>query len=86
MELEDDDFAKIVAEAVREFGRVTTEREAVQRAVESMVERVSLFYWNKVPAYMEAYNSKMEVRGVNDAFRLEFFYRVAAPRVRIEVR
>ena len=30
---------------------------------------------------MEAYNVEMDVRGVNDALRLEFFCRVANPRI-----
>ena len=52
--MEDDDFTQIVAEAVREVGRVTAKRESAQRAVESMVERVGLFNGDKVPSYMEA--------------------------------
>ena len=82
MEFEDDDFAQIVAEAVREFGRVTAERKVAQRAFESMVERVGLFNGDKVPFYLEAYNAEVEVQGVNDALRLEFFCRVVAPRIR----
>ena len=70
MELEDDDFAQIMAEAAREFGLVTAKREAAQRAIESMVERVSLFNGEKFSFYLEAYNAEMEVGGVNDALRL----------------
>ena len=86
MTLEDDDFTQIVAEAVREVGRVTAKRESAQRAVESMVERVGLFNGDKVPSYMEAYHVEMDVRGVNDALRLEFFCQVAAPWIHVEVR
>ena len=61
------------------------ERQAVQRAVESMLERVSLFNGEKVLFYLEAYNAEMEVRGVNDELRLEFFCRVVAPRIHAKV-
>ena len=73
MELEDDDFMQIVSEVVREFGQVTTKREATQPTVECMVKRVVLFNGNKVPFYLEAYNAEMGVRSVNDALRLTFF-------------
>ena len=33
---------------------------------------------------MQAYNEEMDVRGVEDALRLEFFYRIAAPRIYAE--
>ena len=36
--------------------------------------------------YMEAYNAEMEVQSVNEALRLEFFYRVATPRIHKEVK
>ena len=61
MELEDDDFAQIVSEVTREFGRVTTKREAAQRVVECMVEIVSLLNEDEVPFYLEAYNAEMKV-------------------------
>ena len=86
MELEDDEFTRMMAETEREFGRVTAEREAAQRVVESMVERVGLINGDKVLSYMEANNAEMDVRGVNDALRLEFFCWVAAPRIHVEVR
>ena len=61
MEMEDDDFAQIVAEAVREFGRLTAKQEAAQRVVECMVEIVSLLNEDEVPFYLEAYNAEMKV-------------------------
>ena len=65
---------------------MTAEREATQQVVKSMVESVSLYNGDKVPFYLEAYNAKMEVRGVNDALRLEFFCRIATPRIYAEVK
>ena len=44
------------------------------------------FNGDKVPFYMEAYNEEMDVRGVDDALRLEFFCRIAAPRKYAEVK
>ena len=35
---------------------------------------------------MEAYNEEMDVRGVNDMLRLEFFYRTVAPRIYVDVK
>ena len=35
---------------------------------------------------MEAYNEEMDVRGVDDALRLEFFYRTTAPWIYAEVK
>ena len=35
---------------------------------------------------MEAYNEEMDIRGVDNALRLEFFCRIAAPRIYAEVR
>ena len=60
-QLEDDDFAQIVVEAVREFGRVTAKQEAAQRVVECVVKRVGLFNGDKVPFYLEANNTDMAV-------------------------
>ena len=86
MELEEEEFAQILAEVVSEFGRVTEKREATQQAIECVVERVVRFNGDKVPIYMEAYNAEMDVRSVNDALRLEFFCRVMAPRICAKVR
>ena len=71
MESEDDDSAEMVAEVVLEFGRVVMRREAAQRAIERVVERVGRFNGDKVPFYLDTYNAEMEVRGVNEALRLE---------------
>ena len=49
MELEDNDFAQIVAEVVMEFGWVKMRREVAQQVVECVVERVSRFNVDKVP-------------------------------------
>ena len=86
MELEEDDFTQLFVEAVREFGRATTRREAAQQAAECVAERVGRFNGDKVPFYMEAYNEEMDVRGVNDALRLNFFCRIVAPRIYTEVK
>ena len=86
MELEEDDFAVILAKVVREFGRMMTKREAAPQTVECVVERVDRFNGDKVPFYMEAYNAEMDVRGVNDVLRLEFFCRVATPRIHAGVK
>ena len=86
MELEEDGFTQLFVEAVREFGRATTRREAAQRAIECMAERVVHFNWHKVPAYMQAYNEEMDSRGVDDALRLEFFCRISTPRIYEDVK
>ena len=69
-----------------EFIWVTMRREATQQAIECVVERVIRFNGDKVPFYMEAYIAEMGVRNVNDALRLKFFYRIAAPRIHVEVK
>ena len=51
----------MVAEVVMEFRRVTMRQEAVQWAIEQVVERVGHFNGNKVPFYLEVYNTEMEV-------------------------
>ena len=51
-----------------------------------MAKRVGRFNGDKVPSYMQAYNEEMDTRGVDDVLRLEFFYRIAAPRVHEEVK
>ena len=73
MELEENYFAQLFVEAVREFGRATTRRETVQQVVECVAERVGRFNGDKVPFYLQAYNEEMHARGVDDALRLEFF-------------
>ena len=50
MESKDDDFVEMVAEVVMR-------REAAQRAIERVVERVGRFNGDKVPFYLEAYNA-----------------------------
>ena len=78
MESEDDESAKIVAEVVLKFGRVVMRREAAQRAIKRVVERD--------PFYLEAYNAEMEAQEVDEALRLEFFYRAVAVRMHAEVK
>ena len=51
-----------------------------------MVERVRRFNGDKLPFYMEVYNAEMDIRSVNDAFRLKFFCQVTAPRIHTEVK
>ena len=51
-----------------------------------MVERVGHFNGDDVPSDMQAYNEEMNARGVDEALRLEFFCRIAAPRVHAEVK
>ena len=81
MELDEDSFAELFVEVVREFGRATTRREVAQRVVESVVERIGRFNGDDVPSYMQAYNEEMDARGIDDVLRLEFFCWIAAPRV-----
>ena len=69
MELEEDAFAQLLLEVVREFGRAVARREAARRAVECVAERVGRFNGDKVPSYMQAYNEEMDARGVDDALR-----------------
>ena len=60
MELEEDGFAQLFVEAVREFRQATTRREAAQQAVECVAERVGPFNRDKVPSYMQAYKEEMD--------------------------
>ena len=86
MEMDEGSFTELFVEAVREFGRATTRREVAQRAIECVVERVGRFNGDDVPFYMQAYNEEMNARDVDEALRLEFFCRVAVPRVHAEVK
>ena len=86
MESEDDDSAEMVAEVVLEFGGAVMRREAAQRAIERVVERVSRFNGNKVPFYLEAYNAEMEAEVVDATLRMEFFCRVVAVWMHAEVK
>ena len=51
-----------------------------------MVKRVGRFNGDRVPFYLEAYNAEMEVRDVDEALRLEIFYRVVAVQMHEEVK
>ena len=51
-----------------------------------MAERVSRFNGDDVPSYIQAYNEEMNARDVEEPLRLEFFCRVAAPRIHAEVK
>ena len=84
--MEEDEFAQLFVEAVREFGRATTRREVAQRAVKCVAERVSCFNGDDVPSYMQAYNGEMDAQGVEDALRLEFFCRIATPWIHAKVK
>ena len=84
--MDEGSFTELFVEAVREFGRVTARREAAQRAAECVVERVGRFSGDDVPSYMEAYNEEMSARDVDEALRLEFFCRIAAPWIQAEVK
>ena len=86
MEIDEGSFTELFVEAVREFGRATARREAAQRAVECVVERVGRFSGDDVPSYMQAYNEEMSARDVDGALRLEFFCRITAPRIQAEVK
>ena len=58
----------------------------MQQVVECVAKRVGRFNGEKVPFFMEAYNEEMDVRDVDDALRLEFFFWIAAPRIYVEVK
>ena len=84
--MEGGDFAQMFIKAVREFGRATTRREVAQQDVKCVSERVGHFNGEKVPFYMEVYNAEMDVRGINDALRLEFFCQIATRRIYAKVK
>ena len=86
MESEDDGFVEMMAEVVLKFRRVVMRREAAQRAIERVVERVGRFNGDKVPFYLEIYNAELEAQGIDEALRLEFFCRVVADRMHAEVK
>ena len=86
MEIDEDSFAELFVKAVREFGRAAARREAAQRAAKCVVEKVSRFNRDDVPSYMQAYNEEMSARDVDEALRLEFFCRIAAPQIQAEVK
>ena len=85
MELDEEGFAELFVEVVREFERATARREVAQRAVECVVERVGRFNVDDVPSYMQAYE-EMNARDVEEALRLKFFCLIAAPRIHAEVK
>jgi hypothetical protein len=51
-----------------------------------VVERAGWFNGDDVPKFLEAYNGEMDARGVEEALRLEYFYRVVAGPMYAEVK
>ena len=49
MDLEGDDFVQFFVKVVREFERATTRREAAQKDIDCVAERVGRFNGDKVP-------------------------------------
>ena len=86
MESEDDGFVEMMAEVVLKFRRVVMRGEAAQRAIERVVERVGRLNGDKVPFYLEAYNTEMEAQEVDEALRFEFFCRAIATRMHATVK
>ena len=84
--MEEDGFGQLFIEAVREFGRAATRRETAQRAVECVAKRVSRFQWGRSPILYASLQRGNGRGGVDDALRLEFFCRVATPRIYAEVK
>ena len=82
---EDFDFTEMIAMVMMEAERKMVKREAAQRAVKRVVDRVGRFNGDDVPRFLEAYNAEMMKEGVDGAMRLECFRRVAAVSVHKEV-
>ena len=53
-------------------------RNEAQQAVERVVERVGYFNGAEVQNFLEVYNGEMDLRGVDEAMRREYFCRVVA--------
>ena len=60
-------------------------REATQQEVRCVVERVSCFNRDKVPFYLEVYNTEIEARGIDGTLRLDFFCGVVTVGIHAEV-
>ena len=69
-----------------EFSRKLKWRGAAQQAIERVVERVSYINGVEVQNFLKAYDIKMDLRGMNEAMRLEYFCKVVAEKIYKEMK
>ena len=86
MEMEDFNFAEMMAKIVMDAGRKKARRDASQQAVARVVDRVDRFKGDEDPKILTAYNAEMTKWGVDEATRLEYFCRVVAVSMHEEVK
>jgi hypothetical protein len=83
--MEDFDFEEMAAKIMMEAERKMARRDAAQQAVKRVVGRAGRFNEDSVPSFLEAYNSEMDARGVENTLRLEYFCRVVADPIHAEI-
>ena len=69
-----------------EFLREGKRRNEAQQAVDRVVEQVSYFNGTEVQSFLEVYNGEMDSRGVDQAMRREYFFRVVAQPILKDVK
>ena len=69
-----------------EFLREGKRRNEAQQVVERVVERMSYFNGAEVHNFLEVYNGEMDSRGVDEAMRREYFFRVVAQPILKDVK
>ena len=80
--MDEEDITEVMARIVMEFVRQKERRDTTQRAVKSVVKRVSRFNGDEVPKMLTAYMT----RDVDEAIRLEYFCQVVAVGMHGEVK
>ena len=86
MEMEEFDFAEMMAKIVMDARRKKRRRDAAQQVVKTVVGRVGWFNGNAVPKFLRAYHAKMTKWGVDEATGLEYFCRVLSVSMQKEIK
>ena len=84
--MDEEYLMKAISKMMMEFSREGKRRDAAQQAVGSVVERVGYFDGSKVQIFLKVYNAEMDLRGVEEAMRLEYFCRVVAEPIFEEIK
>ena len=77
---------KAMTKRMMEFLREGKRRNEAQQVVERVVERMSYFNGAEVHNFLEVYNGEMDSRGVDEAMRREYFFRVVAQPILKDVK
>jgi hypothetical protein len=79
------DLAEAMASAVNRIVRAREGANALDRAIEAVIDTIGQFSGRNATGYLEAYRAEMVMRDIPEGRRLSAFPQVATPGIHAEV-